>query len=205
MAVPERDKRTIMVKIWVDGTDVRFEQVSFVQEMLNTDQVFSGELKNDQAIALGNRNKRRDHESLNAGDRVQADDYKGDLEYPHPGIHLSRLRGDEVMWYSEQRIKFTVDINRDPELVLLDAPVPGTGGPAIKVHKAVGIDIENPFDKDFPLTSWCGEPVFSGAIRTDENDPEYSQVLRQRYYKYTVTVDGIKKPLDPHIEGHYDN
>jgi hypothetical protein len=175
--------------------------------MLDTDQEFSSQLQHDQAIAQGNRNKRKDRLDLKKGDRVQADDYKEEPEYPHPGIHLSWRKKDEVMWYSEQGIRFTVDIHRDPELVLLVDDVPGTGGPGVKVQKAVGFGSENPFDKPFPLTSQCGEPVFSGALRSDEYDSSKpdNDVLDQRYYKYTVTVDGIRKPLDPHIEGHYDN
>jgi hypothetical protein len=205
MAIQGRSKRTIMIKIWVDGCDVRFEQVSFVQQMLNADEEFSGQLQFDQSNALRNRNKRKDKGDLERGDRVQADEYRQEPEYPHPGIHLAFKWKDEVVWYSEQGIKFQVDIHRDPELVLLIDDVSGTA--PVTVQNAVAIDIENPFDKPFPLISNCGEPVISGAIRADRNNPEKmdSYVENQRYYKYTVTVAGITKPLDPHIEGHYDN
>jgi len=62
--------------------------------------------------------------TLAAGQRVQADDYGVELEYDHVGIHLFFDQRDQVMWYSEEPINFAVDIQRDPELILLAEETP---------------------------------------------------------------------------------
>jgi hypothetical protein len=191
-AGPTRDKRSILVKIFVQGGVVMSELIGFNNEMLELDQHFSEELQDDQHQARSNREDRRAQQTLQAGQRVHADDYVEEPEYEHAGIHLFVDKDDEIIWYSECPIRFVVDIHRDPELIRLAEET--SHNRPVEVGKNNGID--NLFKKPFPLISRHGEPVNSGPIRGDD------AVLDQCYYKFTVTVDGINEPLDPHIAGH---
>ena len=187
-----REKRIIMIKICVDGNQVKAKQVGHNEKMLNEDRRYFKELHDNEHTAQANKEKRRNKETLQVGDRVHADSYTEEPEYDHAGVHLYDLAQDEIVWYSEEPINFIVDIHRDPELVLLAEPTPFDR--PVEVGKNVGID--NPFGKNFPLESRHGEAVSSGPI---SGAPA---VMAQRYYKYSVTVTGIKNPLDPHVEGH---
>ncbi len=184
-----RPKRTIMIKISVVGQDVRSEQVGFNAEMLGLDKKFAPDLGKARGMV-------KDPKEAKPGDRIHAPGYVDEPEYPHPGIHLFFNRRDEIVWFSEQPINFTVDIQRDPELILIgEAPsdvTPNNG-------------IDNPFEQGtFPLESMTGEPVSSGPLRgRGGDDPFLKAVLDQRYYKYSVRVTGIKNALDPHVEGHF--
>jgi len=126
------------------------------------------------------------------GGRVNAQDYHHEPEYDHAGIHLRSRDDDQILWFSDQAINFKVHVNRDPELVNRKAQEKER--PKLTPDKG----IENPFVNDFPLVSFNGAPVCSGKLN---DDPE---VKKQKYYKYSVEVEGITKPLDPHIEGHWD-
>jgi hypothetical protein len=184
------DKRTVMIKIWVDRGEVMFEMVSpgTNRVMNDWDKAVSQEVEDAQEQAKRNSFKG----SGKKGERIHTRDYQKEPENEHAGIHLSRRLQDEIVWFSEDSINFRVDIHRDPELVLLDADKDLKD---VVIGKNEGID--NPFDKQrFPLVSLLGEPVNSGPLRNEV------AVRDQRYYKYTVTVEGISKPLDPHVEGH---
>src|SRR5262245_477390 len=116
----KREKRLIMIKIFVERNRVLFDQVSFKNEMLELDEKFKGKLEKDQGESRRNKASRNDPKIiLQPGARVQADDYVAEPEYSHPGIHLFTDAKDEIVWFSEQQIRFTVDIQRDKELVRL--------------------------------------------------------------------------------------
>jgi len=193
-----------MIKVSVKGCQVKAKPVGrgLIQAMDEKDheEEYSSALQRDETEARINTARRKKGETLAAGQRVHADDYGGvDLEYDHVGIHLSFKVHDEVMWYSEEAINFAVDIQRDPELILLAEDTPPER--PIKSEKNAGID--NPFETAFPLLSRQGAPVFSGVFGAhgDAEDPRAS-VMSQKYYKYSVRVEGIEKPYDPHIAGH---
>jgi len=193
-----------MIKVSVKGCGVDARPVGpgSIQAMDHEDHeaVYLLDLQRDEAQARSNTEKRKNGETLAAGQRVQADDYAGvDLEYDHVGIHLSFKQSDEIMWYSEEPINFAVDIQRDPELILLAEETP----PERPVKSAKNAGIDNPFETIFPLLSSQGEPVFSGVFGANKGAPEPREgVMTQRYYKYSVRVEGIAKPYDPHIAGH---
>jgi len=190
-----------MIRIFVENNEVKFEPVApgVIQAMQQKDEQFLSGLQRDQADAKANTEKRHKGAPLAAGQRVHADDYVGELEYPHVGVHLSFQGQDQVMWFSDQPINFAVDIQRDPELILLVEDTPP--GRPVKSEKNVGID--NPFETQFPLFSNQGAPVLSGVFASRQGTPDPRPgVLEQEYYKYTVRVDGIATPLDPHIAGH---
>src|SRR2546426_744183 len=198
---PSRPPRTVMIRIFVKDERVQFEPVApgVIQAMQQKDEEFSSLLQRDQAEAKANTEKRQKGETLAAGQRVHADDYVRELEYAHVGVHLSFQGQDQVMWFSDQPINFAVDIQRDPELILLVEDTPP--GRPVKSEKNVGID--NPFETQFPLFSNQGAPVLSGVFASRQGTPDPRPgVLEQEYYKYTVRVDGIATPLDPHIAGH---
>ncbi|HYR89691.1 MAG TPA: hypothetical protein VE422_36795 [Terriglobia bacterium] len=184
-----------MIKICVENNEVNFEPVTpgLIQAMQQEDEKHSKQLEDDQSKARANTEKRNNNQRVLAGERINAKGYVKDPDDHHVGIHLSFDLPDQVMWFSDQPINFWVDIARDPELIyLFNEPDPDKD---IEIGKNEGLD--NPFGVQFPLTSRQGAPVLSGAL---VKSPEAS---KQQYYKYTVRVEGIVKPLDPHIAGHF--
>jgi len=183
-----------MIRIFVENNAVNFEPVTpgLIQAMQQEDDKYFKDLKDDQLKAKASTEKRNNKQKVLAGERIHAKGYVKEPDDRHVGIHLSFDLPDQVMWFSDQWINFWVDIGRDPELIyLFNEPDPEKD---IEIGKNEGLD--NPFGMPFPLTSRQGAPVLSGAL---VKSPE---TLKQLYYKYTVRVEGIATPLDPHIAGH---
>src|SRR2546422_10225236 len=95
-----RPPRTIMIRIFVENNEVKFEPVApgLIQAMQQKDEEFSLDLQRDQAEAKANTEKRQKGATLAAGQRVRADDYVRELAYPHVGVHLSFQAQDQIMW-----------------------------------------------------------------------------------------------------------
>jgi len=187
-----REKRIIPIRIWIEKDKIQFELVTpNLNHVMNEwDYDVLKEVKTAQAEAKANSDKG----SGKKGERIHTKDYTKEPGTPHPGIHLSLRKQDEILWFSNQSINFYVDIHRDPELILLEEDKPRD---LVTIERNKGID--NPFtrpDDDFPLRSINGGPVLSGPLK------ERREVRDQRFYKYAVTVEGIAEPLDPHVEGH---
>src|SRR6266403_4574770 len=94
MSQPNRQPRIIMIKVSVKGCGVDARPVGpgLIQAMDHEDHeaVYLLDLQRDEAQARSNTEKRKNGETLAAGQRVQADDYGGvDLEYDHFGVRLS--------------------------------------------------------------------------------------------------------------------
>ena len=114
MSQPNRQPRIIMIKVSVKGCQVDAKPVGpgLIQAMDQEDheEQYASALQKDEAQARINTEKRKNGETLAAGQRVQADDYGVELEYDHVGIHLFFDQRDQVMWYSEEPINFAVSV-----------------------------------------------------------------------------------------------
>jgi hypothetical protein len=140
------------------------------------------------------------------GQRLSADDYKGEPVTIHPGIHLRFNGKDQICWFSDQKINFVIDVGPDPELYLLQEEdlddrqtltiADLTCEKEFLASGGTKSGPNNPFTMPFPRISKRGEPILSGPL-VDER-----RVRDQRLYKYMITVLGTPIVLDPHIEGH---
>jgi hypothetical protein len=157
--------------------------------MLDFDKRDLPQRQKDQKEARDNKVKHA-NAALAAGDRVQADNFNG-AQHADLGIHLFADALDDIEWYSDNGTPFTVNIHRDPEMILLDQ----AKAPSDPIDFQTNTGLDNLFQNKFPLVSKGGEAVVSGPIRNEK------AIMDQRYYKYTVT-SGNNTPLDPHIVGH---
>jgi len=121
---------------------------------------------------------------VRAGARVHIPGYQ-EQEGGHASIYLSSRLGDEILWFSDTGVKFSVSVQRDPMLVLVDRD---TNPASIDIGRDVGV--ENPFTTAFPKVSTNGG-VYSGAIRA----------TAQRHYIYLLTDISSGSTFDPDVIG----
>jgi len=147
-----------------------------------------------------NKNLRKGGITINAGQRVQTDDYPGEPPYAHAGIHLWFNGPDEfneIEWFSDRELNFIIEVGPDPDLYLLpQALAPNQGLSTAFLHDHVAQSFHNPFARNYPVVCVNGSPERSGALRND------ADVRAQRFYKFSVTLLGTEIKLDPHIDGH---
>jgi hypothetical protein len=124
---------------------------------------------------------------LPAGVRVHLKGFD-DVMPPHAAVHLRVALGDEIMWYSDEGLDFTVSIRRNPMLVLVTQP-----GPADSVQINADTGADNPFTNPFPLRSGAGEAVYSGAFRQDAQS--------QKYFMYEIRSSRATNIADPDVIG----
>src|SRR5262249_10496646 len=150
----------------------------------------------EQRKAKENRDRKRRGEKVSAGERISAEDYTEEPDYPHPGIHLKGNQGDEIVWLSNQRINFLIDVGPEPELVRLEQDLPGNGHlvSRAELHQ----EVHNPFVSPgrFPLICTSGRDISSGPLRVDQGGRLAQAIKEQRFYKFSVTVLGTKITLD---------
>jgi hypothetical protein len=190
----ETKQRIIGVEVFVTGNKVKCKLDKDTKMLLDVeDQGYKEERDRRDKEARGNQGK-----NLNAlhGEKfVHLHDVEEENEKDpdHATIHLFSEPKDQIRWFTQDpKIRFKVSIQRNPELVQV---LPGT---SLEITPNVGID--NPFETFFPKDGLEGsyeKAVLSGPLRMDNG-----YVFLQRYYKYTVKVEGYK-PYDPDVEGHY--
>jgi hypothetical protein len=189
------ESRIVLIKIFVTTANkVGFQMVSpALNTMMHTWDLATQKETEEIQAAAQNNNK------VELKKWIHAADYVKEPDYPHPGIHLSMRNDDQIMWFSEDPINFTVSVHRDPQIVSVTEEDMKPENLKDNRPKIVpNVPRENPFVRTFPLFSLNGSQVLSGGLRKE------ADVKNQRYYKYNIVVDGIAEPLDPHIEGHDD-
>jgi hypothetical protein len=160
---------------------------------------FFKHIRPEQLASQSNRKKRHeDKEPLNEGDRISADDYKAEPDDIHAGIHLRFKEEDEIIFTTDDKINYVVDVGLDPELVRLLAPLPPKQTLLMEDLLSERNPENNPFDRRFPDFCTKGLDLNTGPLK------KHQMVRAQQFYKYQVTVLGTNIVLDPHIEGHED-
>jgi hypothetical protein len=189
-----RQARIVMIRVFVANGQVSFEMVTPLlnQVMLMWDAETKPATEGVQRQAKNATDVLDGRAPVEAGTYVHAKNYAGEPDYSDAGIHLKHTTKDQILWYSDQPIDFSVEIQRDPELIRLGA------SSSDRPDQAFNTVAENPFENTFPLYSYNGAPVLSGSLKADDS------YRNQKYFKYLVRIEGIKEPLDPHIEGHWD-
>jgi hypothetical protein len=170
-----------------------------MEQAFNTrDALQYEELLFEQASAAANTGKRKgEGKKVAIGQRVQADDYDGEPNYAHSGIHLGIRSGDQIQWRCADSINFLIDVGPDPELFRVrDKELDDDDKlPKKFLHdKKFDPFVENKSRNRIICVN--GAPVLSGPLRLEDN------VRLQRYFKFSVTVLGTRITLDPHFEGH---
>jgi len=163
-------------------------------------QDFAEVVQPAKVASARNKNLRKGGITIDAGQRVQTDDYPGEPPYAHAGIHLWFNDPDEfneIEWFSDRELNFIIDVGPDPELYLLpEALAANQPLDKARLHDH-SVNFHNPFQRnDYPVICVNGSPERSGAMK---NDPA---VRLQRFYKFSVTLLGTDITLDPHIDGH---
>jgi hypothetical protein len=193
---PRRPKRVIRIEVSVQkGEVVCVQDKAFDVVLLAEDEQrgFGKERAQGVKQAKDNAEKRKNGIAANGGEYLYVRDQGSHAHEPHATIHLFSGPADEIEWFSnDNTIDFTVHIQRNPELILLSGLT--AASTPVPLDRDSGID--NLFQKDFPLKSSKGAAVNSGRMKDNP------AVFEQRYYKYSVEVEG-SVPFDPDVEGHF--
>jgi hypothetical protein len=180
-----------------------------VRKFNERDAVGYSDLASKQKESKKNTDERKEHGPVGKGKRFRADDYAGEPDYPHPGIHLFYSKNtpnddDELVFKGEngKLINFVIEITPDPELYFVKTD-PGFN-PSQRLTKHELRDRTTP--GHFPF-----EPhdlmVINGAatqplkLKRRGGKPD-EDVVQQHYYKFSAKVMGTNITLDPHIEIH---
>jgi hypothetical protein len=138
----------------------------------------------------------KDHKPLPRGQRTNADDYnsKDEPKYDHAGIHLRFNNQDQIVWCTNDDLKFDISVAPDPELYHIRDEDEGHRIPRIEelISKA-----QSSFE-DYQFRCKKGFDAASGPLL------DTKRVRDQRYYRFFMRteVDGKVITADPHYEGH---
>ena len=184
-----------------NDTAIRTELEDVVNRRFNVldAQYFFEVVQPAKVASARNKNLRKAGITIDAGQRVQTDDYPGEPPYAHAGIHLWFNDPDEfneIEWFSDRELNFIIEVGPDPELYLLpEALAANQPLDKARLHDH-SVNFHNPFQRNYPVICVNGSPERSGAMK---NDPA---VRLQQFYKFSVTLLGTDITLDPHIDGH---
>ena len=195
--------RLIRVKLTLINNDkeirTEFEDPNLnrIFNQLDADEFFPVVKPAKDASARNTKDRRERNQTIPAGQRLQTDDYTNEQAYAHAGIHMWFDDGDEIEWFSDRELNFSIDISPDPELYSLPEDL-AANQPLTKdrLHDH-RVRFHNPFDRNnYPVICVNGGAQRSGALKKD------SAVRLQQFYKFSVTLLGTDITLDPHIDGH---
>jgi hypothetical protein len=193
----------VRVRLVFDKNEIRTELESpDLENEFNEDDVkYFKETEGEQKKAADNTADKTKNLPISGGQRIHAKDYNREPVYPHAGIHLHARQGDQIEWFSNQRLNFMIEVGPDPQLFLL----PRALGPNEDPLSIADLHAKayNPFEEDDPLIVVSGRPVRSGRLKL-HNGELLNTIKNQRYYKFSVTLMGTGITLDPHYEGHDD-